>query len=326
VLALIGGYCVAFGSGGGDKPADGGDASPSAVATASPSASPSASASATATKTATPRPSPSPGTSPSPTATSTNTPTVTPTLKPGETPTATPTRTNTPTATATATRTDTPTATPTNTATATATPTRTNTPTPTPTLTPVPFSIDAYFEQSQYQSGQTANLCFTVSSNSTNYSFVVYQLPSGTELGRRSGQVGFQCVGIATQGFTGTLSVRVDVTTSSGATTSGSASTTVVAPAPMLHSVYAEFDYEYYYIGESARVCWYPDPSNVSYTYVLRQLSPATGVVDSGSGSGALCFTGYVSEEDLGTLTVRIELTAGGVTVTATASTYVDYD
>ena len=254
---------------------------------------------------------------------------MTPTLKPGETPTATPTRTNTPvrtntpTATATATHTNAPTATATNTATPTATPTGTNTPTPTPTPTPVPFSIDAYFEQGQYQSGQTANLCFTVSSNSTTYSFVVYQLPSGTELGRRSGQVGFQCIGIRTANFTGTLSVRVDVTTSGGATTSGSASTTVVTA---LHSVYAEFDHQLYYIGEAARVCWYPDPSNASYSYVLRQLSPVSGVVDSGSGSGALCFTGYVSEEDVGTLTVRIELTAGGVTVTATASTYVDYD
>ncbi|MGD9934827.1 MAG: hypothetical protein AB7T37_14085 [Dehalococcoidia bacterium] len=324
IVALFAGVCVAFGGGGDNEPADGGDASPSATAaTASPSASPSASASASATNTATPRPSPSPGTSPSPTATNTNTPTVTPTLKPGETPTATPTRTNTPTATATATRTNTPTATATSTNTPTATPTRTNT--PTPTATSVPFSIDAYFEQSQYDSGQTANLCFTVSSNSTTYGFIVYQLPSGTELGRRSGQVGFQCIGIGTEGFTGTLSVRVDVTTAAGATTSDTASTTIVGRR--ITEVYAYWDYDYYYIGDHADFCWDAYPADVSYSYVVRQTYPYSAVVASGTATGPFCVSGVVGEADYPYMTVQVEVTSGGQTLTAhaTADVYDDY-
>lgn len=323
-IALFAGVCVAFGGGGDNDPADdGGDPSPSATAaTPSPGASPSPSAPSTATNTATPRPSPSPGTSPSPTATNTNTPTVTPTLRPGETPTATPTRTNTPTATATATRTNTPTATATSTNTPTATPTRTNT--PTPTATTVPFSIDAYFEQSQYESGQVANLCFTVSSNSTTYGFVVYQLPSETELGRRSGQVGFQCIGIGTANFTGTLSVRVDVTTAGGAKTSDTASTTIVGRR--ITHVSAYWDSTYYYIGDLADFCWDVTPSDVPYNYVVRQTYPYSAVVTSGSATGSFCVSGTIGEADVPSITVQVEVTSGGQTLTSGDTADVYYD
>jgi hypothetical protein len=143
-----------------------------------------------------------------------------------------------------------------------------------------------------------------------------------------SGQVGGQCVSDSiNSSFTGTITVEVAITTSSGAKATDRASATVVAPKPTdIDHVSASLDRSFYVPGDIAQFCWQATPSGVSIDY---EIYVATFFYDSGSDtSGPLrCVGVEIIEEDAeaGHITVEIYVFANGQQYYASASAPVDH-
>lgn len=77
-----------------------------------------------------------------------------------------------------------------------------------------------------------------------------------------------------------------------------------------------------YRVGQELQFCWQVTPENRPYTYLIRQLSPVQGIVRASTqhAGGDDCMNGLIQSSDVGTLTVRIELTLDGQTASAQAS------
>jgi hypothetical protein len=165
-----------------------------------------------------------------------------------------------------------------------------------------------------------------VSANNAAYSFTVTVVqPNQGQIDSGSNQFGSQCRSYQIPAnFTGTLTLRVDVTGPGGAQSNASAS--VEVHGPRLSSIDAYWvDSEFnlrtqFHVGEEAGFCWDVVPDDLPHNLVLVQTG--VGTIDSRTNvTGGDCIFDDVGSLDLerGFIEVTAQATAGGATVSDTA-------
>jgi hypothetical protein len=135
-----------------------------------------------------------------------------------------------------------------------------------------------------------------VSNNNTAYSYTVsVTQPNQGQIDSGSGQFGTQCgTWFISEGFSGQITMRVDITSPSAS--NASASVNVTAPAVHLSHVSVFLDSSFYFVGETATVCWDAGPAGVTYDYeaYLQTFLEETGTAVSGQQE---CRTFVVTED-----------------------------
>jgi hypothetical protein len=185
----------------------------------------------------------------------------------------------------------------------------------------------AYFTSSSYEAGETAQFCWDVSSNNVAYSYTTTVVnPNAGALTNGSGQFGGGCALYAIpEQFSGTLEMRVDVSTPG--TSTASATVQVHAPPAELTHISVTLDQTFYAVGQTAVVCWNASDTGASYTW---EAYLQTFLEESGNGIGGtqICRQFAVTEQHYydGGILVEVYAFQGNIQVYGSAHAEVDFE